>query len=149
MKLSVEEKAIVDEAISIVKRHVNNGSVFTSPELTRKYLVLKMAHEEREHFGILFLDNQNRLIQDEYIFSGTVDACSVYPREVVKRALELNASAVIFYHNHPSQSTEPSGSDKRITRKLTDALELLDIRTLDHFIVAGDVTTSFAEKGLI
>jgi len=121
----------------------------TSPELTRDYLVAKLAQSEREIFSCLYLDNQHRVIAYEALFYGTIDGASVYPREVVKSCLQHNAAAVIFAHNHPSGTLEPSQADKAITERLKTALATVDIRVLDHIIVGGSATTSFAEKGLI
>lgn len=149
MKFSEQEQAVINEALSILKNHINNNDVFTSPQNTKDYLCIKMAGIEREQFNVLFLDNQNRLIEDVTLFEGTIDACSVYPRVVVQKALELNASAMILYHQHPSGNPEPSQADRRITRRLSDALNLVDIRVLDHFVIGGDSVVSFAEKGWI
>jgi DNA repair protein RadC len=104
---------------------------------------------EREVFGCLFLDNRHRLIALEEMFLGTIDGASVHPREVVKRALKLNAAAVILAHNHPSGVAEPSQADELITARIRDALALVDIRVLDHLVVGGTTVTSFAERGLI
>ena len=122
---------------------------FVSPDSTISYLTMKLCNEEFENFDALFLDNQNRLIEHKRLFTGTIDGASVYPRVVAKRALEVNAAAVIFAHNHPSGDTTPSSADKVITQKLKQALDLLDIRVLDHIIVGGLNTCSFAEEGLI
>ena len=102
-----------------------------------------------EAFYILFLDNQHRVIQDELLFEGTIDAASVYPREVVKRALHHNAAALILAHNHPSGHAEPSECDKMITQRVKDALALIDVRVLDHFVIGVGQTVSFAQRGLI
>jgi DNA repair protein RadC len=107
-----------------------------------------MASYEREVFAVLLLDNQHRLIEYQELFFGTIDAASVYPREVVKVAFNCNAAAVIFAHNHPSGIAEPSNADKHITQKLRDALALIDIRVLDHFVV-GETCVSFAERGYL
>ena len=109
---------------------------------------MKLAHYDKEVFGVMFLDTQHRLIEFKEMFFGTLDAASVYPREVVKAALERNAGAVIFGHNHPSGIPEPSQADRNITQRLSEALALIDIKVLDH-IVAGDQCVSFAERGLI
>jgi DNA repair protein RadC len=106
-----------------------------------------LRDRQREAFYILFLDNQHRVIQDEILFEGTIDAASVYPREVVKRALHHNAAALILAHNHPSGVAEPSQSDIRITSRISDALALVDIRVLDHFVVGDGEIVSFAERG--
>lgn len=128
---------------------LRHREVLSSPEAVRNYLRLMFVGEEREIFAALFLDSQNRLIAGEKLFFGTLAQTSVYPREVVKRALVLNAGAVIFAHNHPSGVAEPSRADELLTQSLKQALALVDIRTLDHFVIAGSATTSFAERGLI
>jgi DNA repair protein RadC len=120
----------------------------TSPDATRDFLMLELALLEHEEFYCIFLDNQHRVIKAECCFQGTIDGASVYPREVVKRALQINAKALILAHNHPSGLAEPSESDRAITRRLIDALGLVDIRVLDHFIIGGAECFSFAEQGL-
>ena len=122
---------------------------FTAPEIVKNYLTLSLALEEREHFHVLFLNNQHKLLLDERLFSGTIDGASVYPREVVKRALQCNAAAVIIAHNHPSGICVPSEADKSITDKLKQALSTIDIRILDHIIVGHMETYSFAEHGAL
>lgn len=122
---------------------------FTAPELVKNYLTLSLALEEREHFHVLFLNNQHKLLLDARLFSGTIDGSSVYPREVVKQALQCNAAAVILAHNHPSGICVPSEADKSITEKLKQALATVDIRTLDHIIVGHLETYSFAEQGVL
>ena len=123
--------------------------VLTNPRAVRDYLAVHYAGHEREVFGCLFLDNRHRLIAVEEMFLGTVDGASVHPREVVKRALKLNAAAVILAHNHPSGVAEPSQADELITARLRDALALVDIRVLDHLVVGGTTVTSFVERGLL
>ncbi|MDT4842911.1 hypothetical protein FQZ97_768260 [compost metagenome] len=123
--------------------------MFASPELVKEYLCTKLAGFEHEVFAALFLDSQHRLLEYVELFRGTIDAAAVYPREVVKEALRLNTAAVIFSHNHPSGNPEPSQADKVLTQRLKEALALVDVRTLDHVIVAGDATASFAEHGLL
>ena len=120
-----------------------------NPRAVGEYLCLHYAGQEREIFGVLFLDNRHRLIALEEMFLGTVDGASVHPREVVKRALRLNAAAVILAHNHPSGVAEPSQADELITVRIRDALALVDIRVLDHLVVGGTTVTSLAERGLI
>ena len=122
---------------------------FTAPEIVKNYLTLSLALEEREHFHVLFLNNQHKLLLDDRLFSGTIDGASVYPREVVKRALQCNAAAVIIAHNHPSGICVPSEADKSITDKLKQALSTIDIRILDHIIVGHMDTYSFAEHGAL
>jgi len=138
-------------SLEITQRYLaeilKRGDALTSPQQTQLYLSSVLRDRQREAFYILFLDNQNRVIGDEILFEGTIDAASVYPREVVKRALHHNAAAVILAHNHPSGVAEPSQSDRRITRRLADALALVDIRVLDHFVVGDGEIVSFAERG--
>jgi DNA repair protein RadC len=123
--------------------------LLNSPGRVRDYLKLHIGHLPHEVFMALFLDVQNRLIAAEELFRGTLTQTSVYPREVVKRSLHHNAAAVVFAHNHPSGVAEPSQADELLTRALTQALQLVDVRVLDHLIVARGCTTSFAERGLI
>jgi DNA repair protein RadC len=123
--------------------------VLTSPESVRDYLRMSLARREHEVFVGMFLDSQHRLIVDHELFRGTLSQTSVYPREVVKAALVSNASAVIFAHNHPSGVAEPSRADEMLTRALAGALATIDVRTLDHFVVAGPEVVSFAERGLL
>lgn len=123
--------------------------VLTAPGAVRDFLRIHFAGQEYESFVALFLDAQNRLIAAEELFRGTLTQTSVYPREVVKAALRQNAGAVIFSHNHPSGVAEPSRADELLTTNLKQALALVDVRVLDHFIVAGAATISFAERGLI
>jgi DNA repair protein RadC len=115
----------------------------------RRYLRLKLAHLPREVFAALFLDNRHRLIRFEILFQGTVDRASVHPREVMRRALELNAAALIFAHNHPSGVAEPSASDLALTRDLSDLLGRIDVRVLDHLVVGRGSEVSFAERGFM
>jgi len=121
----------------------------TSPEITRAFLTLKLADLEYEVFGTLFLDTRHRVLAYEELFRGTINGAAVYPREVVKRGLALNASAVIFVHNHPSGVPDPSTDDQRITTRLKEALALVEIQVLDHFIVGGDNAISMAERGML
>lgn len=147
-RLSADQ--IVKAAKAIVAQRVNKGDgFFTNPDKIRALLALHLANYEHEVFICIFLDNQNQVISMEEMFTGTIDSASIYPREVVKRALALNAAAVVFAHNHPSGITQPSQTDKRITIKLIDSLSLVDIRVLDHFIIGGAESFSFAEHGLI
>jgi DNA repair protein RadC len=122
---------------------------FSSPGQVKAYLKLQLAHLPREVFGILFLDAQNRLIAYERLFEGSLMQTSVYPREVVKRSLTLNAAAVILSHNHPGGKAVPSRADEQLTDTLKESLNLIDVKVLDHIIVAGQDTFSFSERGLI
>jgi len=139
--------------VEIVKRalheSVARGDALSSPEAVRDYLRLALATRPVEVFIGLFLDTQHRLIAADELFHGTLAQTSVFPREVVKAALGYNAAAVIFAHNHPSGVAEPSRADELLTQSLKQALSLVDIRTLDHFVVAGPTVLSFAERGLI
>ena len=121
----------------------------SSPGSVRDYLRLIFAGQEYESFVVLFLDAQNRLIASHEMFRGTLTQTSVYPREIVKESLRFNAAAVIFSHNHPSGVPEPSRADEQLTSSLRQALALVDVKVLDHFIVAGPATLSFAERGLM
>jgi DNA repair protein RadC len=122
---------------------------FSSPDTTKALLCSTIGHLEHETFWCLWLDTQHRLILAEELFRGTVNQASVYPREAVKRALAVNAAAVIFAHNHPSGVAEPSRADEALTSQLKNALALVDVRVLDHFVVAGNNGTSFAERGVL
>lgn len=126
-----------------------DGISLTSPHAVREYLVGRLSALQHEVFVALWLDAQHRLIGDEELFRGTLTQTSVYPREVVKSALAANAAAVIVAHNHPSGVAQPSQADEVLTRSLKEALALVEVRLLDHFIVAGNQTVSFAEHGLI
>ncbi len=121
----------------------------SSPEAVRRFLTVKLANLEHEVFCIVFLDSQHRVISYEEMFRGTIDGASVYPREVVKRCLQLNAAAVIFSHAHPSGIPDPSSADLRITERLRDALNLVDIQVLDHIVIGSSRSVSMAERGLL
>lgn len=140
-------------ARELVSRWLNEelrrDCLLSSPASVRDYLRLHFAGQENESFVVLFLDAQNRLIVAEELFRGTLTQTSVYPREIVKAALRHNAAAVIFAHNHPSGLPEPSRADEMLTVSLKQALSLIDVKVLDHFIVANSATLSFAERGLL
>jgi len=141
---------IINQAIDILYSRMTVPDFFaTSPSDTRKYVMLKLAELEHEVFGVLFLSNRHGLIKYEEMFRGTIDSAVIYPREVIKRALQLNAAALILVHNHPSGDPEPSSADYTITRKIKDAANLLDIRVLDHLVVGRDEVISLAESGAI
>jgi len=125
------------------------GEAIRSPADTEAYLQARLRHLGHELFCCLYLDNRHRVLRFDEMFRGTIDGTSVYPREVVKEALEINAAAVILAHNHPSGVAEPSQADERITRRLKSALELVDIRLLDHLIIGDGVATSMAGRGLL
>ena len=121
----------------------------SKPDETRDYLRLRLADYRNEVFGCLFLDNRHRIIAMRELFQGTIDGASVHPRVVVQQAMEVNAAALVFYHNHPSGVAEPSHADEAITRRLKEALALVDVRVLDHFVVSAGESVSFAERGLL
>ena len=131
----------------LAQRHEPDAPAATSPAAIQKYLTLKLATQPHEAFWVICLDGQNRVISMEELFRGTLSQTAVYPREVVKLAMQRNAAAVIFAHNHPSGTPEPSNADRRLTETLKGALALVDVEVLDHFVVGGTVATSFAEKG--
>jgi len=141
-------QAVMEMARRYLFESMQRGHALTSPEDTRQYLSECLRDYQHEVFAALFMDQRHRVICFEELFTGTIDGASVYPREVVKKALQHNAAAIIFAHNHPSGIAEPSSADKHITKRLQDALALMDIKVLDHFIV-GDEVISFAERGLI
>jgi DNA repair protein RadC len=128
---------------------MQEGDALNSPQAVRDFLTLQFAGQEYESFITIFLDAQHRVIKASELFRGTLTQTSVYPREIVKASLKHNAAAVIFAHNHPSGATEPSQSDRMLTDALKQALALVDVRVLDHFVVAGNRTLSFAERGMI
>lgn len=132
-----------------LRAQLSAGPVMNSPQALRDWLRLHCAGLQHEVFIVLFLDSQNRLLSAAEMFRGTLTQTSVYPREVVKSALQRNAAAVVLAHNHPSGSAEPSRADEHLTQTLKAALALVDVRILDHLVVAGDQATSFAERGLI
>ena len=142
---------IVKTAIALLGRSLGTkeGSAMTDPSAVRDYLRLKMMDLPHEVFVVMFLDAQHRMICCEEMFRGTLTQTSVYPREVVKSALQHNAAALIFAHNHPSGVAEPSRADEALTTALKQALAMVDIRVLDHFIVAEQAILSFAERGLL
>ncbi len=140
---------ILEAARQAVDQKMVRGTAFTSPTVVKEYLTAKLAGFDVEVFAVLFLDSQHRLIEYAEMFQGTLSQTSVYPREVAKAALQHHAAAVIVAHNHPSGNPEPSAADKALTTHLAKALALLDIRTLDHVVVAGQETASFAELGLM
>ena len=133
----------------VLKEELKRSSVLSSPTAVRDYIRLLLIGKEYEVFVVLFLDAQNRVIEAEELFRGTLTQTSVYPREVVKRALRFNSSAVIFAHNHPSGVAEPSHADEALTQALKQSLALVDVKVLDHFVVAGTAALSFAESGLL
>jgi DNA repair protein RadC len=140
-------------SLELARRHyqelMNTGSALANPRATREFLRMRLRDLPHEVFCCVYLDNRNRVIGFEELFRGTIDGASVHPREVIKEALARNAAAVILAHNHPSGIAEPSQADELITRRIRDALALVDIRLLDHVIVGDGVCESFAERGLL
>lgn len=149
--LTKYEESIVRRAAAILERKMRGRDLtaLNSPRAVRDFLVTRYAIAPREVFAALFLDAQNRLIAFEELFHGTLTQTSVFPREVVKAALQHNAAAVMFVHNHPSGTTEPSHADETLTLALKEALALVDVKVLDHFVIGGIDQLSFAERGLI
>ncbi len=145
----VQLQAVLEMSRRALQEEMRNGDALNSPAAVRSYLQLLLRGREQEVFMAIFLDAQHRVVAAEEMFHGSLTQTSVYPREVVKRALALNAAAVIFAHNHPSGVAEPSQSDQLLTDALKQALQLVDVRVLDHFIVAGTGCLSFAEKGML
>jgi DNA repair protein RadC len=149
-ELTEEDRNLIERAIRCLEaRYLVARDALTSPEATRDYLKLRLDGVPYEVFAGLFLDNRHRVISYQELFRGTIDGASVHPREVVRAALRVNAAAIIFAHNHPSGVAEPSQSDLRITQRLKEALALVDVRVLDHFIVGEGNGTSLAERGLL
>jgi DNA repair protein RadC len=145
----VQLQAVLEMARRALHEEMESGDALNSPRAVRDYLQLLLRARLQEVFMAIFLDAQHRVIASEELFQGTLTQTSVYPREVVKRAMHHNAAAVIFAHNHPSGVAEPSQSDRQLTDALKQALALVDVRVLDHFIVAGTGGLSFAERGLV
>ena len=146
--LSPYAQRTLRSALNILERQLREpGVAFTSSSAVRDWLRLQLAREEREVFIVLFLDNQNRLITHETLFTGTINHTEVHPREVVKAALKYNAAAVILAHNHPSGHAEPSDADRQVTTRLKTALTLVDVRLQDHLVIGGMGIVSFAERG--
>ena len=145
----VQAQAVLEMARRALRERMAAGNALNSPQAVRDYLRLLLGGRPHEVFMAIFLDAQHRVLEAEELFSGTLTQTSVYPREVVKRALHHNAAALIFAHNHPSGVAEPSQADQALTDALKQSLSLVDVRVLDHFIVAGGGCLSFAERGLI
>lgn len=147
---ALTDDEILTKALKIAEsRFVRLSEPLSDPRATRDFLRLRIGSLEREVFCCAFLDNRHRVIAFEELFRGTLDGANVHPREVVKAALEHNAAAVNFAHNHPSGVAEPSDADRRLTQRLKDALALVEVRVLDHIVVGATEITSFAERGLL
>lgn len=144
---SYSEESILSMAESIITERFYHQNTITSLDDTKRFLTLHFRDFKREVFTIIFLDTKHHVLVCEDVFTGTIDTASVYPREVLRKVIEHNAAAVIFAHNHPSGDPEASTSDRRLTTRLVDVLTLINVRVLDHIIVGGSDTTSFAENG--
>ena len=147
--LSDRERGTLRRAAEILGRYLMITPVMDSPKVVREFLACKLGHQTREVFAVLYLNAQHELIEYVEEFLGTLTCTSVYPRELIKRALTLNASAIVLAHNHPSGKPEPSAADEALTRSVKRAMELVDVRTLDHIVVGGGRYVSFAERGLL
>lgn len=149
----LSEPASLDDVyrlmLNLLEMKYLRPDTLSSPQEVRRFLQVKLANLEHEVFAVVFLDSQHQVISYEEMFRGTIDAAAVYPREVVKRCLQLNAAAVIFSHSHPSGVADPSTADKCITVRLKDALSLVDIRVLDHIVIGGTDSVSMAERGML
>lgn len=145
--------ATPDEIIAAARKQLSarlrRGTTLSGPQMTCDFLTLKLGSLDHEVFAVIFLDQRHRVIDYQVMFRGDLDGASVHPRQVVKEALKQNAAAVIFAHPHPSGIAEPSHADEVITRRLKDALGLVDIRVLDHIIIGGGTTVSLADRGLL
>ena len=140
-------QAVLEMGRRHLAERLRRDSALESPQAVRDYLKALLRHEPHEVFGCLFMDSKHRMLSFEVLFRGSIDSASVYPRQVVKRALAHNAAAVIFCHNHPSGVTEPSQADRTLTKRLSDALDLIEVRVLDHFIVGDGEPLSMVEHG--
>lgn len=161
MNISDVKKFILDEdnmnqtisaIVSVMEknsRYKSNTDTFIDADFTKNYCLLKFSKSDKEYFNAIFLDNKNKLIGSETLFSGSINTCYVYTREIVKRALALNASAIILAHNHPSGDPEPSSADVNITSKIKESLNLVDIRLLDHIVVGDGCSVSMASMNLM
>lgn len=150
-KKQIAENKTIFRALNILNQRMRKSPdiTVTNPSDVKAYLRLRLEEREREIFAVMFFDHRHQLITYKELFFGTIDSCSVHPREVARIALKYNASAIIFAHNHPSGVAEPSDADQHITEKLKKALSLLEIRVLDHFVIGDGDIVSFAERGIL
>ncbi|SDT17735.1 DNA repair protein RadC [Halopseudomonas litoralis] len=146
---NLSELDVLKWAQSILEARFKRSNYLTNPSLVRAYLKAQLATEEREVFALILLDSQHGVLSFEKLFYGTIDSASVYPREVIKTVLNANAAAVIIAHNHPSGNPEPSQADIHLTKRLTASLQTIDVRVLDHLVIGGTDTVSFAERALL
>jgi len=141
--------AVLRLAQQVLDYRLRRGECLTCPKATQQYLKVRLGAYRNEVFGCIFLDTRHRIIETEELFKGTIDGACVYPRVVAQRALAHNAAALVLFHNHPSGVAEPSLADQQITRRLREALALIDVRVIDHFVVSASESVSMAERGLI
>jgi len=147
---TAEELGLFEQAADIIEaKFLRKSDCLTSPDITKRFLANHLAKHQSEVFGVIWLDNRHKTIAVIDMFYGTIDGAAVYPREVIKSALQHNAGACIFFHNHPSGNPEPSQADISLTKRLKDALAHIDVRVLDHTVVGGNQTVSLAERGLV
>ncbi|MWP61955.1 DNA repair protein RadC [Gilliamella sp. Pas-s25] len=147
MKTNYSTKRIVTTALKLLEKQMKiEKNQFTKTKQVIDYLRLKLTQKEREHFVAMYLNNQHQLIKVETLFMGTINSVEIHPREIIKQALRYNAAAVIFAHNHPSGESQPSNADRNINQKLTEILNIVDIRVLDHIVIGKQSYFSFAER---
>ena len=146
---AASNEQVLAAARQLLAHRVRRGASLTSPQKVREYLTMRLGHLDHEIFGLILVDRRHRVIEYVELFRGTIDAANVYPREVVKLALDKGATSCLLFHNHPSGIRDQSHADELMTVRLRDALALIDVRILDHLIVAGSDVLSFAESGLI
>ena len=144
-----DEETVLTRAEAILRHRLERLGAINDPSKASEFLRMRLAKLEHEEFHVMFLDNRHRILACEMLFRGTIDGAEVYPREVMKRALALNAAAVILSHNHPSGNSEPSSADRAVTSRLRDALAMVEIRVLDHIVVSAEGTVSLAARGWI
>ncbi len=144
-----EDEVVYEAYARLIATKFQRGRQLASPCDTEDFLIAQLQHKEEEHFGMVSLDNRHRILSYDVLFHGTIDNTTVYPRVLVRHALKINAAAVILAHNHPSGEAEPSDADRTITRRIRDALELVDIRLLDHLVVGSGRCISLAARGLL
>ena len=145
----VKPEEIVSTAATILLDELTGRDTLTAPTDVAQFLQMALAQEKNEVFAAIFLNNKHQVLSFQPLFNGTIDGAAVYPRVVVQQALACNAAAVIFAHNHPSGCCEPSRADQQITKRLSDALALIDVRVLDHFVVSRSEWVSLAERGMV
>lgn len=146
---SRKENALIARAAAILQKRMVGGEPLSSPEAATEFLRMRLDNQDREMFLLVLLDTRHRVLAAEVVFMGTIDGSEVHPRVVARLALQHNAAAVICAHNHPSQNPEPSAADRAVTARLKQALALLDIRLLDHFVVTATACTSLAARGWV